>query len=147
MGHNMPEGAQRFECKTISGGRRQEARKEAADNIASCYAPIFSSTLLKDFNSDQTVAKGLAYEVVMGEALASATPRLELKSRQHVASAATMLSTASTKKSHPLNASSRKFIRSTNAKLGRRSFNQWRKRQVDAIMDFLISLFGIGWHI
>jgi hypothetical protein len=124
----------------------EKARKEAADNIASCYALILSSPLLKDFNSDQAVAKGLAYEVVMGEALASAAPRLEPEARHHVASTATMLTTATTKKSHPLNASSRKCIRSTNAKHGTRSFNQWRKRQVDVIVNFLISLFGIGWH-
>ena len=59
----------------------EKARKEAADNIASCYASILSSPLLKDFNLDHTVAKGLAYEVVTWEALASATPRLEPKAR------------------------------------------------------------------
>ena len=69
------------------------------------------------------MAKGLAYEVVKGEALASATPRLEPEARQHVALAATMLTTAITKKSHPPNASSNKYIRSTNVKLGTRSFN------------------------
>ena len=119
----------------------EQARKEAADKIAACPITIGSSTLLNDSRSDQAVEKGLGYEVVTGEALDSRKSRLEPEARQHLD-----ISTATTKKSHPLNTSSRKSIRSTNAKPGTQSFSKWRKRKVDAIVNFLISLLGIGWH-
>ena len=94
----------------------EKARKEAPDKIATFSVTIASSPLFKDPKSDQTVVKKLADEVVTGAALTSGKQRLEPENRQHVASTAT-ISTATIKKSHPLNESSRKNICLTNPNL------------------------------
>ena len=56
------------------------------------------------------------------------------------------LATATAKRA-TWSASKRSAIRSTDAVHGTPAFAKWRKRQRDALVDFLVELFGSAWEI
>jgi len=112
-----------------------EEKKEAEFKLAAAKAVLIEASI-KEAASDRALAGVGALEISMEEALAMA--------RAKTAEAA--LATATAKRA-AWTASKRSAIRSSDAEHGTLAFVKWRRRQRDAIVDFLIGHFGNAWEL
>ena len=110
--------------------------KKEAEFLFAAAKKLFADASLKEAASDRALAGVAALEMSTEEALAVA--------RAKTVEAA--LATATAKRA-TWSASKRSAIRSTDAVHGTPAFAKWRKRQRDALVDFLVELFGSAWEI
>ena len=103
--------------------------------MAAAHA-LFQEASLKITALDRARAEVAVVEVATEKALAIARHQNE----------GSFIATAAAKRASS-NAAKRVAIRSSNAEHGTQAFSKWRRRQRNAIVQFLVSLFGTSWQM
>ena len=134
-----------------------DAERAAAKSAAAACAAVAAETKLRDAEIKETAAATLLSEALLREAAAKKAQAAV--AANEVATAATLDSarelegmaaaaSASATAQERAAAASKKppVLRFTDAVVGSEAHMAWRSRQRNAIIEFMISLFGVGWH-
>ena len=110
---------------------------EDADAKASAAKEMLEEALLKEAAADQALAAAAATEAATATAAAAAEEAVAAAA--HAAASGPSQSTQRAAPKKPV-------LRFTDAEPGTKSHTSWRTRQRNSIVQFMISLFGVGWH-